>query len=175
MVANVCSANRAISLAQDRAAEYSTDCQCLEKVVSSLISDGEGRKVELERVRGERERQGKMQAEYRRKMAQYRERASLVEERGPVQRELAELERKIKELREKSIAMLHLTPAPRPLPLPSPPGVSYMHGEGLKILSGDEQRCLHNQISETEAAAAMMDREMVQVEQQVSRHAILYA
>lgn len=169
MVANICSANRAISLAQDRAAEASTECQRLEKIVSTLISDGEGRKAEVERVREERERQDKTQVEYRRKMAQFRERASQAEERGPVQRELAEVERKIKELREKSRhAVPHSLPSPIP-PSPSSPGVSYMHGEGLKILSREEQRCLHNQISETEAAAAVMDQEIAQVEQQVSQ------
>ena len=103
---NVCSANRAILLAQDRAEEASVDCQLLEQTLSSLIAEGERMREDLEGVRGEREKQRRRWEEYRRKMEKHRERVEQVERSGPVQTELAELEEKIGMVKERSKASL---------------------------------------------------------------------
>ena len=107
VVACVCSANRAITLAQDRAAQASLSCQQLEKGIAGLVAEREELLGQLEGVQCERKRGERRREEYGRKMERHRQRVSSVEQDSEAHRELAELQLKKQCLEDSS--------KPRPL------------------------------------------------------------
>lgn len=98
----MCSANRAITLAQARTSQASLSCQNLEKTIATLVAEREDLQGQLERVSREREGEEKRRGEYGRKMERHRDRVSYVEQDSTAFRELAELQAKKQQLEDKS-------------------------------------------------------------------------
>lgn len=98
VVVSVCSANRAITVAQDRAAQSGLSCQQLEKSITSLTAEREDLQRQLERASREREREEKIRAEYRKKMAAHQEKVSHAEQGSSIHMQLAELQAKKQQL-----------------------------------------------------------------------------
>lgn len=107
VVVSVCSANRAITVAQDRAAQTSLSCQQLDKSITSLTAEREDLQRQLERASREREREEKRRAEYRKKMAAHQEKVSHAEQGSSVHMQLAELQAKKQQLEDTSDYLTH--------------------------------------------------------------------
>lgn len=165
-MACVCSANRAITVAQDAAAQTSLSCQQLEKSIATLMAERENLKRQFESVSREREREGKRKEEYRKRMAAHREKVSHSEQGNTINMDLAELQAKKQQLEHMSETIYHLMATL--LDLCIIPGASYMHGEGLQILSGERQKELHESIVAAETAGALLDEETSKIRQMVS-------
>ena len=101
VAACVCSANRAITVAQDRAAQTSLNCQKLEKSIARLVAEREDLRGQLEEVVWERKRGERKSSEYGWKMERHRQRIFHAEQHSEAHRELDELQHK-KQLLENS-------------------------------------------------------------------------
>lgn len=102
VVACVCTANRAITVSQDRVAHSSLKCQRLAKTISRAVAEKEDLSRQLREVSKEKEREEKLREEYREKMRIYEECVTQVEEDSPANRELANLITEKQELESKS-------------------------------------------------------------------------
>ena len=103
VAACVCAANRAITVAQDRAARAGLRCQVLEVRLSGAVREREEVRRQLERVAEERERGERQREKYMNKMALYRERVAQAEKESEANKQLADIQAKKQQLEEKSM------------------------------------------------------------------------
>ena len=103
----MCSANKAITLAQDRAAQANLCCQQLEKSITRLVAERQDLQGQLEGVEWERKREKRRREEYGSKMERHRQRVSSAEEDSEAHRELAELQHKKQWLEDSSKLILY--------------------------------------------------------------------
>ena len=104
VAACVYSANRAITLAQDRAAQAGLSCQQLERSIARLVAERQDLQEQLEGVEWERKRGERRREEYGNKMERHRQRVSSAEQDSEAHRELAELQHKKQRLEDSSKA-----------------------------------------------------------------------
>jgi hypothetical protein len=143
VVARVCAANRAITVARDESSRAGLRCRELGESLARLAGEREEMRTQLEAVGRERERGERQKEEYVAKMAALRRRVSQAEEDTSAYQELARLLAKKQQMEQKR--------------------AGYLHGEGLEILSGERKRRVQESIIAVETACALVDEEASEI------------